>query len=155
MKRAVTGVVHRASRSLGKYRWEAWEGVTVRSCCSWALVRWATGGSAVRVWDLVRHAMVSTSGEVSLGCTLGCGADNWFCYYTVRAGAQGAGSLVNLGVGWVGMGCCVLGCFSILVFTVGKWRGWTGEVNGMEAEGCGVSPYDCQLEEATRRDIMI
>ena len=59
MARAVTGVDQRASRALGKYFWDAWEGVTVRSCCNWARVRRAICGCEFFVWDLVLHAIIA------------------------------------------------------------------------------------------------
>ena len=57
MDRAVAGLDQRASRDLGKYRWDAWEDLTVRDCCNWALVSRSIGGCAFFVWDMVRHAM--------------------------------------------------------------------------------------------------
>ena len=57
MARSVTGAEQRDSRALGKYFGGAWEGVTVRDCCSWARVRRAIGGCAFCVWDLVRRAI--------------------------------------------------------------------------------------------------
>ena len=57
MARSVTGVDQRSSRALGKYFWDAWDGVTVKACCNWSRVRIVIGGCAFCVWDLVRRAM--------------------------------------------------------------------------------------------------
>ena len=51
MDRDVTG----ASRALGKYCWEDWDGVTMRSCFN--CMAGLTGGCEFRVWELVRRAM--------------------------------------------------------------------------------------------------
>ena len=53
----VTVVDQRASRALVKYCWDAWEGVTPRDCCNWALGRRAIGACVFCVWYLVRRAM--------------------------------------------------------------------------------------------------
>ena len=57
MARSVIGVDQRASRYLGGYCWDAWEGVTLRDCCNCALVYIAMGGCVFCVWDLVRRAI--------------------------------------------------------------------------------------------------
>ena len=57
MSRAIIGVEHRDSRAFGKYCWYAWEGVTLRACFNWSLVRRVIGGCVFCVWDLVRRAM--------------------------------------------------------------------------------------------------
>ena len=57
MDGAVTGVDQRASKALGKYCWDTWEGVNVRDCCNWDHMCRAIIGCAFCVWDLVRRAM--------------------------------------------------------------------------------------------------
>ena len=57
MDRSVTGVDQRDSRGLGKYCWADWEGVTLRACFNWSLVRRAIGRCVFCVCGLVRHAM--------------------------------------------------------------------------------------------------
>ena len=109
------------------------------------------------MWDLVQREMGSTDGAVSLGCTLGCGAGNWFWNQSFGSGARGTGlleTLGNLGVKWGGMGCCGLGCFSILFFTLGEQRCRTEEGNGMGAVGVGVSLEDDQLENSSQRAVL-
>ena len=66
--------------------------------------------------------MGSTAVTVSLGCNLGGGTGNWFWNHTLGAGACGAYSFETLGADWGGMGCCGLGCFIILFYTLGDQR---------------------------------
>ena len=114
----------------------------------------STGGCAFLVWYLLRHAM-GWYGTVSLGCTIGGGGDGKLCWMcTLEAGSHGAGSLGTLVIGWGGMGCCSLGWFSILFWTLINLRVWSGAGNGMVAVGAVVSYKDSQLEEASFRAVM-
>ena len=150
MARSVTGVYHRDSRSLGKYRWAAWEGVTLRACFNWALVCRASGGFIYIFWDLVRCEMGWTYGEVSLGFTLGDGAGTCWWIVLLGAGSHLAIFLGNLGSGWWVMA----GFFSFLSSILIARLVWAGVGLGIRIAGSVLSLGVYQLIEASRRAAM-
>ena len=150
MARDVTGVEQRASRALGKYCWDAWEGVTMRTCCNWACVRISIGGCEFCVWELVRRVMGYTTGGVSLGHTIGDGAGKCCWIFLLGDVSHSAGSL-----GTLGFGCRVRGgCFSFLSSIFIERLVWAGVGLRIGTAGYDFSLGAAQLLEALLRAAM-